>query len=71
MTAWSAKVLTSSILSLGERLDPLARQCDDANRLALTQQRHPELCALPNSVASASLIFRVGSGVGDVTDAAL
>ena len=54
-------------LSLGERLDALARQCDDADRLAFAQQRHPELSAqIAERCRFAEPVFRVGSGVGDM-----
>ena len=67
MTAWSAKVLTSAICLLGKWLDPLARQREDANGLALAQQRHAQGRSCVAQLGRLwQLVFRVGSDVGDV-----
>ena len=67
MTAWSAKVLTNAICLLRKRLDPLARQREDTDGLALTQQRHARARRVAQLGRLGQLIFRVGSDVGDVT----
>ena len=42
MTAWSAKVADEFDLLVGETLDPVAHQHQDADRPAFAQQRHAE-----------------------------
>ena len=73
ITAWSAKVVTSSIcLSVnGSHLQRRIR-IDDADRNAFAQQRHAENGAVPAQLlrTRASVIFGIGQHIGDVNDPA-
>ena len=56
-------------LPLGERLDPLRRERNDADRLAFAQQRHAEHRAdLSTLIVSGTVYSGIGREVGDVDD---
>ena len=71
ITAWSAKVVTSSIcLSVNGRTSVRVRR-QHADRHALAQQRHAEHGAeAAESLRLRPGVFRVGLHVGDVNDLA-
>ena len=57
-------------LPLGERLDPMAVKCDDADWLALAQQRYPKYGASPGCQNLGHRVVRVSADVRDVHDPA-
>ena len=69
MTAWSAKVRTSSICRSVNGSNPWRRERDDPDRLALAQQRHAKRGAhLPIVDGFGQRVFRIGGDIGDVHD---
>ena len=58
-------------LLFGERLDPLAREHDDANQRILAQERHPQHCAeFSDLLPGRPGVFGVVSHIHDVHDPA-
>ena len=71
ITAWSAKVWTSSICLSVNGSTLLRQQSEYADRLALAQQRHAKHGADVRAASCAQIaVFGIGHDVGDVDRAA-